>query len=108
MKGILESFETDYLFRFELNSRYGLEQLSEEYNNVIEEAKKDYKKLTELVIALGVACMRRQKDDESVRQKDVIMRLFELHNDTRRWGIVNLTGDEFAWFYKYTRGGKIV
>ena len=87
---------TDYFDQLEnLRTR---KEIFEKYKELFEDAKKDYKKLTELVIVLNTLCW---KYHNSCNHK--ISQLYAgLYHKTHDFACRTLKGEEFEYYYNIT------
>lgn len=87
---------TDYYDQLEnIRTR---KEISEKYKELFEDAKNDYKKLTELVIVLNTLCWKYHNTGHHK-----LSQLYaELYHETHDFACKTLKGKEFEYYYNIT------
>ena len=87
---------TDYFDQLEnLRTR---KEIFEKYKELLEDAKKDYKKLTELVMVLNVLCWENHNRG-NIKQSQLYAGLYHKTHD---FACRTLKGEEFEYYYNIT------
>lgn len=73
-------------------------EIFEKYKELLEDAKKDYKKLTELVIVLNVLCWENYSRG-NIKQSQLFGGLYHKTHD---FACRTLKGEEFEYYYNIT------
>lgn len=90
---------TLYWQRFSIAEGYGKQEISSIYEGIFKEAKKNYKKLTELVMILNHKCWQHCENNGVDGLCETYSSLFY---ETREYAINHLSGDELQYFFDIT------
>lgn len=91
--------QTLYWQRFSIAERFGENEIKKVYKEIFDEAKNDYKLLTELVMVLNHKTWQHCEDLSRSRFCDVYIDLFEKAN---KYTLSNLSGEALQYFIKTT------
>lgn len=91
--------KTLYWQRFSIAEEYGKEEIENVYKEIFKEAKRDYKKLTELVMVLNHKTFQHCKNLIYSTSCEVYASLYKT---TAKYACNHLTGDELRYYLDVT------
>lgn len=88
---------TDYGLKLSIADAYGIEEVKKDYEPIAKEARKDYKKLTELSLILAL------KMKEHFDHKEYLDFYTDKYIEISRYGFDTLEGEELKYFVETMR-----